>query len=282
MTPAAAFAGYAVAACALGAQPAWAQSAPHGAEVDTFVARARQSTLRYQDQGEALKDGYRRIGPDFPSMGEHWVNRAILMQGGIDPLRPPILEYITTGGRPVLAGVAYASLVYGPAPESAIPAPPSAWHYHAGSVDEESFIASHAAGGVTDTTPGPRIAVLHAWLWADNPAGLFATDNWALPWLRLDTSPPAGGARADSVTLMVALAAGGEHYFTTMLRLRDGLDAEATDRIARILGRYADRLRADRLRAGRLTPSELAVAWSGLDSELRRVCGDCSLVTRGH
>ena len=277
MTPAAAFAGYAVAACALGAQPGWAQSAPRSADVDTFVARVRQSTLRYQDQGEALKDGYRRIGPDFPSMGEHWVNRAIIMQGGVDPLRPPILEYITSGGRAVLAGVAYASLVYGPALPSAIPAPPGAWHYHAGSVDEESFIASHAAGGAVDTTPGPRIAVLHAWLWAENPAGLFATDNWALPWLRLGISPPAGGAGADSVTLMAALAAGGEHYFTTMLRLRGGLDAEATDRIAGIFSQYAERLRA-----GRLTPSELAIAWSGMDAELRRVCGACSLMTRGH
>lgn len=261
----------------VGAQAAVAQSVPSGDEVDAFVVRVRESTARYRDQREALKDGYRRIGPDFPSMGEHWLNRAIVMRGVVDPLRPPILEYITVDGRPVLAGVAYAQLAYGNAPASAVPAPSSAWHYHAGSVDEESFIASHAAGGATDLTQGPRIAVLHAWLWADNPAGLFATDNWMLPWLRLGATPPAEGARPDSVTLMAALAAGGEHYFTTLLRLQNELDAAGSEQVAGILTTYAARLRA-----GPRTPSGLGNAWPALQSELRAVCPGCSLVSHSH
>ena len=48
------------------AQAGSAQTSP----VDSFAARVRASTARYQDQREAMKDGYRKIGPDFPSMGD--------------------------------------------------------------------------------------------------------------------------------------------------------------------------------------------------------------------
>jgi hypothetical protein len=240
--------------------------------VESFANAVRASTARYQDQAEALKDGYRKIGPDFPSMGEHWLNRAIVMQGQIDPLRPPILEYITVRGRPVLAGVAYAKLAYGDPPVTVIPAPPGAWHYHAGSVDEESFIASHAAGGASDSTRGPRIAVLHAWLWADNPAGLFATDNWMLPWRRLEIPPPVARPGPDSLTLMAALAAGGVHYFTTLIRLHHGLGPEGTERVRVILEKCASRLSLDRL-----SPNELGHAWRDLEGELEEVCEACSL-----
>jgi hypothetical protein len=254
-----------------------AQSAGVRQDIADFVAATRAATSRYQDQRVALQDGYRRIGPDFPSMGEHWLNRTLVMRAEVDPARPPILEYILVNGQPVLAGVAFAKLVYGAAPESPIPAPPSAWHYHAGSVDEESFIASHAAQTNTDSAVGPRIAVLHAWIWTENPAGLFATDNWALPWLRLDMDPPASGAKPDSLTLMAALAAGGEHYFSTMLRLRYFLDPSAADRVAEILRTYAAWLRT-----GQRTPEELAQAWPAMEKDLQSVCSMCSLKAPRH
>jgi hypothetical protein len=245
--------------------------------VHVFASEVRASTARYQDQAEAVKDGYRKIGPDFPSMGEHWLNRAIVMQGEIDPQRPPILEYITVNGRPVLAGVAYARLAYGEPPVTGIPAPRSAWHYHAGSVDEESFIASHAAHGAADTTRGPRIAVLHAWLWADNPAGLFATDNWALPWLRLGVEPPGPSPGPDSLTMMAALAAGGEHYFTTLLRVQHHLDEPTTARVAALLKSYHAQLWShdDQI-------TLRAVGWGELQEKLRAICEGCGLPEQGH
>jgi hypothetical protein len=242
------------------------------APVDSFAQRVRESTARYLDQQQALQDGYRRIGPDFPSMGEHWLNRAIVMRGEIDPLYPPILEYITVKGKPVLAGVAYARLAYAEAPVSSIPAPVSAWHFHAGSVDEESFIASHARHGAGDSTPGPRIAVLHAWLWVRNPAGLFATDNWMLPWLRLGVEPPTSAPGPDSLTLTAALAAGGEHYFATLLRLEYRLGDDAARAVAGVLRRHS----AD-LRETGATIMGLGVGWSAVEAELRSVCGECSL-----
>ena len=256
--------------------PCLAQSIPSG-DLEVFVTGVRASTARYQDQAVALHEGYRRIGPDFPSMGEHWLNRAIVMRGVIDPLRPPILEYITVNGRPVLAGVAYAQLAYDETPDSPIPAPSSAWHYHAGSVDEESFIASHAQGGASDSSRGPRIAVLHAWLWVENPAGLFATDNWLLPWLRLEVQPPMARPGPDSLTMMAALAGGGEQYFSTLIRLRHGLGPEATERVRVLLEKYSSLLGP-----GRRSPGELGQAWRDLELELGEVCSGCSLASHAH
>lgn len=185
------------------------------ADLATMV---RAGTARYQDQAAAIADGYRQVGPDFPSMGEHWVSTALLVSGVLDPARPQVLEYATIAERPTLLGVAFAVLADS-APPTGLPVPPSAWHTHAGTVDEESFVLSHAEaqGHRHDERPGPRVAILHAWVWLDNPAGLLATDNWAIPFARLgfaapDTVSPAAARGA-------ALAAGGARYFQTLIRV---------------------------------------------------------------
>ena len=33
--------------------------------------------------------------------------------------------------------------------------------------------------------------MMHAWIWSPNPEGIFAADNWLIPLLRLDLTPPA-------------------------------------------------------------------------------------------
>jgi hypothetical protein len=272
--------------------PAAAQAPPTAVpvtkDVDDFVSAVRGATGRYRDQAAAIADGYRRIGPDFPSMGEHWLSIPLVVKGVVDPLHPPILEYVTVAGRPVLAGVAYTQLVHDGLPRASLPAPASAWHYHAGSVDEESFILGHArisammgAGAAADSGVEPRIAVLHAWVWLDNPAGLFATDNWALPWHRLGISPPGGSDGPTPAGLAAALASGGEQYFLALLRLRDGLSPDRSRRVAAMLDRLGREWRG-RLRAAAdqgLPPPvmELSAGWSALEAELRRLCGTCTL-----
>jgi hypothetical protein len=262
--------------------PVAGQTVPVSDDVAGFVAAARAATERYRQQSTAIADGYRRIGPDFPSMGEHWVSVPLVVRGDVDPLHPPILEYVTVAGEPMLAGVAYTQLVRDGPPRAPLPAPSSAWHYHAGSVDEESFILGHArrSGGM-DSAPGPRIAVLHAWLWLDNPAGLFATDNWALPWHRLAIRPPPESDGPSPAGLAAALASGGEAYFLALLRLRDSLSAERVERVAALLDRYGRDWRARfQVVATEDLPlpvTELSGAWSALETELRRVCETCIL-----
>ena len=268
--------------------PAAAQSAAMTEEVGEFVASVRAATARYRDQAAAIADGYRRIGPDFPSMGEHWLSISIVVRDEVDPLHPPILEYVTVAGQPVLAGIAYAQLVRDGPPRAPLPAPPSAWHFHEGTVDEESFILSHAerSGAVAADSGRPRIGVLHAWLWLENPAGLFATDNWALPWHRLGIPPPEWVGAVSPAGLAAALASGGEPYFVAVLSLRHHLTIKQSKRIAAVLERHAHGLRV-LLQAGtaRCEPwleAELAGAWSAAEAELRTICSSCALLESEH
>ena len=181
-----------------------------------FLAEARRASERYRDQANAVADGYRAIGPDFPSMGVHWVSIALVAQDTLDPHHPQILEYAPIAGRPTLVGVAWALPLSEGRRVPDFPAEPHAWHYHSGSVDEESFVASH--GDPAHHPPsGPTVAVLHAWVWLDNPDGPFATDNWALPWARLGLTRPAAASR--DASRMVALAGGSERYFRVLFRV---------------------------------------------------------------
>jgi hypothetical protein len=255
---------------------------------EEFIVSVRAATARYRDQAAAIADGYRRIGPDFPSMGEHWLSIPIVVRGEVDPLHPPILEYVTVNGEPVLAGVAYTHLVRGGPPLTLLPAPPGAWHFHEGTVDEESFILSHAnpSAAVPADSGHPRIGVLHAWLWLENPAGLFATDNWALPWHRLGIPPPKWVGAFSPAGLAAALASGGVAYFVTLLRLRHHLTIEQSNKIAEVLERHAHALRV-LLQAGNAgreprLEAELAGAWSAAEADLRSICSSCSLSKSEH
>jgi len=253
-----------------------AQSAPPGD--DTVVARfataVREATARYRDQAAAIADGYRRIGPDFPSMGEHWISIPLIVSGTVDPLRPPILEYAPLHGRPTLVGVAYTQLLRSGRPTAPLPASPDDWHYHAGTVDEESFILGHAAGHAHLESEGPRIAVLHAWVWADNPAGFFATDNWALPYLRLGLPVPRR-VGPTPVSFALALAAGGEGYFRTLLQLRHHPSPEQAGAIQDLLARQAAAIGAAVASGRPPEAGELTRLWVELERSIRAACPSC-------
>lgn len=262
-----------------------AQSAP-AADVSAtaeFSKAVRRATARYQEQAAAITDGYRRIGPDFPSMGEHWISIPLIVSGTVDPDHPPILEYATLEGRPTLVGVAYTQLLRSGLPAAPLPALPADWHYHAGTVDEESFILGHAghagrahAGAGAE---GPRIAVLHAWVWVDNPAGLFATDNWALAYLRLGLPvPPRVGPVP--ATLALALAAGGESYFQTLLELRYHPEPEEVRAVRELLADQAAAIREEVAPGRAPAPEALTRRWLDLEGAIRAGCRSCDVA--GH
>ena len=151
-----------------------------------MLAAAREGTMRYRSIDSAIADGFKRVGVEFPAMGEHWVNVARVLENRFDPARPSVLTYITDGGRRRLAGVAFTALLAdGEQPPSSA-APQVYWHEHNGSVAEESLPLHHAAGTAADVGSGaPRLSILHAWVWLPNPAGPFVTDNWTLPLARV-------------------------------------------------------------------------------------------------
>jgi hypothetical protein len=214
------------------AAQAAASSADSSANVAArFVARARQATERYKDINVAIADNYVKVGPDFPAMGEHWVNGELIMKGGMDP-RPAILTYVTVGGKQTLLGAVYALVLH--RGEQPPPIPASAqWHDHVGTIDEESLLFGHDhMAGDEDV----RLAVMHAWIWTPNPAGMFATDNWALPFVRLGVSPPEH--LTWQASRAAALLAGAASYYDRLFAAAGELDERESPAVTSIVERH--------------------------------------------
>jgi hypothetical protein len=194
---------------------------------DQFVACARAGTERYRDHAAAVLDGYRAIGRDFPGMGEHWIRVSLVFDGAFDPARPEILNYIVVNGTRRLLGVAYAvPLLEGETPPSS-PAGPEAWHDHSRTIEDETVLPHHHTRGSTASLA--RLSMLHAWLWSPNPDGMFAADNWAIPFLRLNLAPGAEVRTAAAKAL--ALASGGRDYFEMAIDAAARLSPEESHRV---------------------------------------------------
>ena len=240
-----------------------------GTAVAEFVAAARAGTARYRDPNVARAAGYRPVGPDFPSMGQHWVHPGLILQETLDAAQPAILEYAELGGRLALVGVVYAVLARDARPPAGLPVPVEAWHFHQGTVEEESFLRSHA--GVASLTPGPRIAVLHAWIWLDNPDGLLATDNWALPYARLGYPAPAGTPHEAARAVALAAGDGGRAYVEALIHAVGRASVEETRALTAVVVRHqvAARELLQRDTIPHLRLAELGLCWSALLDDVR-------------
>ncbi|MFL5581524.1 MAG: hypothetical protein ACJ8AO_14235, partial [Gemmatimonadaceae bacterium] len=181
------------------------------AELHSLAATAARLTARYADRRVAVVDGYRRIGSDFPGMGEHWLHPVALLAGGVDPARPTMLTYATIDGRPRLIGLGFVVTTSGDAAPD-VPGWPFAWHEHSGLLADESGAGRGPPDGRGSAT---HVWVLHAWTALENPDGRYAPDNWALPFARLGLDAPAG-IDADAARAL-SLATGGGVYLRGVL-----------------------------------------------------------------
>lgn len=179
--------------------------------IDSLIASAARETRRFTDRRVAVEAGYRRIGTDFPGMGEHWLNVRALMRPEIDPALPTLLIYADIGGRPTLLGAGFAVVTHGDTTPMDMPGWPDQWHEHSGLLDEESGAhveRSHVAGGT-------HVWVMHAWTALENPDGATAAENWALPYLRAGLAIPA---HVDaSAGRALALTVGGDEFVRRLI-----------------------------------------------------------------
>ncbi len=205
--------------------PAMPQASPaRDEQVSAFIETARAASEKYRDRSVAIADGYRKIGTDFPGMGEHWINIGLLFDGKFEAAHPEVLTYVVVSGRPRLLGVAYIlPLLKGEAPPD-WPVAKEKWHDHYRTIEDETELPRHQLAGhdhamdmgaMSNANDEPRMAMLHAWLWLDNPDGIFAADNWALPWYRLGI--PAPSHAPDTAAKALALATGASEYFTASI-----------------------------------------------------------------
>jgi hypothetical protein len=158
----------------------------------------------------------------------------------------------------------------------------SFWHEHNGTVVDESFPLAGRTG-----PPGPdeaHLAILHAWVWTDNPEGLFTTDNWSLPFVRAGV--PAPRVPTAELAGALSLGAGGADYYLlaarTIGQLSD-MEALSAERLLRAeAARLADRVA--RVRAKRaLDPAderELVEQWRALWDAVAGVAPDRATAIR--
>jgi hypothetical protein len=156
---------------------------------------------------------------------------------------------------------------------------PGRWHEHNGTVADESFPLSHQSMLGSSASSGQsaadmRLAVLHAWLWMPNPAGVFVTDNWSLPSARLGLSVPDVTPR-DALHAL-ALASDEDGYLLLTLRTGLGLSPDEESAVGLVLAKQrtlAVREARAAQQAHGLSPSganRLAALWSATWSELER------------
>jgi len=237
--------------------------------VASFIESARAATTKYQDRSLAIADGYRQIGSDFPAMGEHWINIGLLFDGKFDPAHPEVLTYVVVSGKPQLLGVAYVlPLLQG---ESAPDWPVSreAWHDHFRTLEDETIRPQHHVAGRAGDAP--RLTMLHAWIWLANPAGMFAADNWALPYFRLGLKPTQDAP--DTAARALSLVSGGGEYFSASVHAAVPLTSADRKNVDAAFAR--SRAAVEALLRGHLvaalTPSDLeslSVIWTRLWKEI--------------
>lgn len=128
-----------------------------GNECRKQLAQVRAATAKYHDVEEALLDGYVPVSgcialPTGPAMGIHYANIQ-MVDGELDVTKPEILVYAPEAdGELRLVAVEYMI------PKVLAPGLPELYgrHFHDGPMDTWT---------------------LHAWVWKNNPAGMFEDFN---------------------------------------------------------------------------------------------------------
>jgi hypothetical protein len=202
-------------------------------------------------------------------MGEHWINIGLVFDGKFDPAHPEVLTYVVVSGTPRLLGVAYVlPLLEG---ESAPDWPVSKdkWHDHFRTLEEETALPQHHTPGHAGDEP--RLAMLHAWIWLANPSGMFAADNWAIPYFRLGITPSEGAP--DAAAKALALVSGGGKYFSASIHASVPLTFTERKKIDGVFARSRVPVEAllQRTSMAIPTPSELeslSAVWTRLWKEI--------------
>jgi hypothetical protein len=137
------------------------------------VHRARKATTAFHDLGVAKKAGYGLLvdakgiacidNPGTGGMGVHFANKTLVGAPTLDVTKPEVLVYAPTrkGG---LKLVALEYIVFQADWDKTHDAPPTLYgrHFHLTPAGNRYGL--------------PAFYELHAWIWKDNPRGLF--DDW--------------------------------------------------------------------------------------------------------
>ncbi len=126
------------------------------------LAQVRRATAQYHDVTEAEDSGYQQVSPFVPGMGYHYVNGS-LMDAEVIPTQPEALVYVDNpadDSKRRLVAVEYLI------PENLVENQSELDGKFPG-VDGDTWHHEHEIQAWT----------LHAWVWYDNPEGVFHSTN---------------------------------------------------------------------------------------------------------
>jgi hypothetical protein len=154
--------------------------AAHAAGLQDELAQVRAATARFHRVEEAIEAGY-ELGwvngsgvriitgcvahPTAGAMGYHYINEELMDDLVADPLEPE-------------------ALVYAPAPDGGLKLVAVEWIVRGPQSNPPGVPAGAPAPRVLGMDmhilvppPGPAFYLMHAWIWMNNPAGMFADWN---------------------------------------------------------------------------------------------------------
>ena len=152
------------------------EHASHAAGMRAELAQVRAATAKYHRVQKAVADGYElgwvngsgnRIvagcvsSPTAGAMGYHYFNAALMADNAVDALQPEVLVYAPSPDGLKLVAVEWVALSAQSNPPG-VSTPPSVLG-----------MPMH----ILVPPPGPAFYLTHAWVWAHNPAGMFADFN---------------------------------------------------------------------------------------------------------
>jgi hypothetical protein len=156
--------------------PPVSEHGSHAAGLGAQLAKVRAATARFHRVDEAVAAGY-ELGwvngagnrivagcvshPTAGAMGYHYFNAALMADNDVNALEPEVLVYAPSPDGLKLVAVEWVVRSAQSNPPG-VSTPPSVL-----GMDMHILVPP----------PGPAFYLTHAWVWADNPAGMFADFN---------------------------------------------------------------------------------------------------------
>ena len=148
----------------------------------------RAATEKFRDVDVAMRTGYRQATEEVPNMGAHFVHPLWSLDGKFDPARPEILLYVRDDdGEWELVGTSFVQslLLAGFDHPEAFVGPLDNWHVHYDLCTGPTFTSRSATQAECRNDGGVWVPaygwMIHAWVWVDNPLGVFTMWNPSIP-----------------------------------------------------------------------------------------------------
>ena len=148
----------------------------------------RDATAKYRDIEVALQEGYLQTTEDVPNMGAHFIHPIRALDGLFNPAEPEILMYAgdeELGWRLVGTSFVLPREQVGDQHPQAFAGPLDNWHVHYSLCTGPNAVSRSTTPDECAAEDGVWVPsygwMIHAWVWDENPMGVFSMWNPSVP-----------------------------------------------------------------------------------------------------